>query len=170
MPARFEDILPILKEISIFAGLREEGLRHIVSLCETRAYAPGDVIVKEETPATDIYIIVKGTVKIVLDFDRDPLEICEMHRGDCVGEASVIGILRHSASAVAIDDVTVLALSSTALMDAFEEDKEFFAMLILNIARELARRLYRTNQILLQYATMHRQASPPGGGEKAASP
>jgi hypothetical protein len=37
------------------------------------------------------------------------------------------------------------------LMSVYEKDKDVFSMLILNIARELARRLYKTDQVLLHY-------------------
>jgi CRP-like cAMP-binding protein len=63
----------------------------------------------------------------------------------------VIGIQNHSASAVAKEDTELSVLTRTMLMDIYDRDKNTFSMLILNIARELARRLHHTDQVLLHY-------------------
>jgi CRP-like cAMP-binding protein len=63
----------------------------------------------------------------------------------------VIGIQDHSASAVVIDQSVLLVLSRQILMTLFETDKGLFSLLILNIAREIARRLHHTDEILLHY-------------------
>jgi CRP/FNR family transcriptional regulator, cyclic AMP receptor protein len=90
-------------------------------------------------------------VTIVLSLEDEPIEIMEFGPGSCIGEASVIGIQAHSASAVVIEDATLMVLSRQVLMNLFEEDKALFSLLILNIARELARRLSHTDEVLLHY-------------------
>jgi len=72
--------------------------------------------------------------------------------GRCFGETSAIGILPHSASAVAVEDTELIVLSTRALHRLYLEDTKLFGMLILNIAREACRRLHRTDEILLHYA------------------
>jgi CRP/FNR family transcriptional regulator, cyclic AMP receptor protein len=146
------DLLRILEKVTIFAGLPPEGLHIIVDGCAVVKHKAGTTIIHEGTPATEIYIVLSGSVKIVLGLESDPLEICEFGPGHCLGEASVIGITDHSASAVVTKDASLLVITRKTLMDVFERDKEFFSLLILNIARELARRLHRTDEILLQYA------------------
>ena len=151
MPSKYDELEPVLRKATIFAGLREEGLRTIVEQCEIIKAKTGEIIIHEGTPATEILVLLEGRVKITLDQKNTPLEICEFGPGSCLGEASVIGISQHSASAVVVEDTTFLVLSRKMLMAVFEADKEFFAYLILNIARELARRLRQTDGILLSY-------------------
>lgn len=153
----YDELLSILEKVTIFAGLPHDGLRLIIDGCKIEKHPVGEVILREGTPATEIFILLEGSVKIVLNLAEDPLEVCEFGYGHCLGEASVIGINDHSASAVVTRDVTLLVLSRKMLMTLFEHDKEFFALLILNIARELARRLHRTDEILLQYARMNKK-------------
>ena len=152
-----EQLLPLLRKVTIFAGLADAGLKRIVSDCNTMKYAAGRTIIRQGTPATEIYIVLEGTVKVILDMDEYPLEICEFSTGNCLGEASIIGITSHSASVTAVTDATLLVLTRKTLMHLFETDKEFFAMLILNIARELARRLHKTDELLLEYARKARR-------------
>jgi CRP/FNR family transcriptional regulator, cyclic AMP receptor protein len=151
MPDKYDQLLPALQKATIFAGLAEEGLKHIIDQCEVRTAKVGETVIYENTPATVIYVILKGRVKITLGQQDNSLEICEFDAGHCIGEASVIGISHHSASAIVVEDATLFVLSRKVLMNIFETDKEFFSYLILNIARELARRLHHTDEILLSY-------------------
>ena len=98
-----------------------------------------------------IYIIESGEVKIVYDLDGTTLELALFKTGDCFGETSVIGIMPHSASAIAITPVDLIVLERSAILSIFEMDKELFGMLILNIARETSRRLYRLDETVANY-------------------
>lgn len=146
-----EQYFPVLRQVTILAGIGDDGLRRIFDACEMVEAKTGDAVVEEGTEATEIFVILEGAVKIVLNRHEDPLELIEMGPGNCFGEASVIGIQTHSASVVVIRDATLLVLSRQALMKALREDRDLFSLLILNIARELARRLHHTDEILLHY-------------------
>ena len=140
-----------LQSVTIFAGIRARDLQALLDDCEIIEYAANEVIIREGTPATEIYVILKGTVKVMLAYDNEPLEIIQLGQGNCIGEASVIGIINHSASVVAIEPTALLVVSRRALMHIFNTNKEMFSLLILNIARELARRLHRTDELLLNF-------------------
>jgi CRP-like cAMP-binding protein len=147
-------ILPLLRDVTIFGGLTDETIRHIVEQCSVISFKAREVVIQEGTPGKEIYIILKGRVKVVLGLDTDhPLEVTEFGPGNCLGEVSLIGILTHSASVMALEDTEVLVISKQLLMDIVKDDKNLFSLLILNIARELARRLYHTNEILLHYGS-----------------
>jgi len=55
-----------------------------------------------------------------------------------------------------LEDSEVMALSREALWQLRHEDMELFALLMMNIARELARRLKLTDDILIQYMHTHK--------------
>jgi CRP-like cAMP-binding protein len=151
MQQAISELLPILKNVTIFAGLTDETIAQIYNACGTVSFPAGEIIIRESTPGDHIYIILRGFVKIVLNLDTDPMEITRFGAGNCLGEVSLIGILNHSASVVAIDYTELLVISRKFLLDIVKDDKTLFSMLVLNIARELARRLYKTNEILLHY-------------------
>jgi CRP/FNR family cyclic AMP-dependent transcriptional regulator len=157
MLTNFKEMYPIVEKVSIFGGLTGSELQQIYEQCDIMTAKAGEVLIREKTPATEIFIILKGRVKIVLGIDDNPLEVTEFGAGECVGETSVIGVLNHSASVVAVEDSTLLVFTRRHLTDIFHRDKNLFAFIILNIARELARRLHHTDEILQSY-----------GGKKAA--
>ena len=146
-----KELLAVLKKVTIFSGIDDDKLEQVYSGCDIVKRKAGNIIVEEDTDATEIFILLTGRVKIVLNIKEDPIEIVELGPGSCMGEASVIGIQKHCASAILTEDSELLVLSRKVLMDIYAKDKELFSMLILNIARELARRLYQTDKVLLKY-------------------
>jgi CRP-like cAMP-binding protein len=146
-----ESVKPVLKEVKILSGFSDAEIEKISANCMVTEYHAGDIIMEENTPASEIFIVLKGRVSIYQGPKNDSVELIEFGPGGCIGEVSVIGILNHSASAIVTEDVLLLVLSRNSLMEIFNSDKELFSMLILNIARELARRLFHTNEILMQY-------------------
>ncbi len=153
-PRRFshvDEVMAILNQISILAGLSESQLHAIFQELEEVSYAKEEFIFEQGTQPSHIYIIVKGTVKLTVSEDDTLLELIEFGPGDCFGETSVIGIVPHEASALAADSVDLLVLSRKALLSFLKTNLELFSLLILNIAREACRRLSQTDQILLHY-------------------
>lgn len=155
-PVTLDDILPILKNVTIFSGFSDSEVRTICENCSNIIANAGEVILQEATPATEIFIILSGKVSVVLGLKDDPIVLDEFGAGHCIGEASVIGIQDHSASAIVVEDASLLVLSRQVLMKIFDTDKSLFSLLILNIAREIARRLHHTDEILLHYGKKHK--------------
>ena len=151
------DLLDTLGNVTIFSGFAAGDLQRVCNNCSLYEARIGEVILEEGSPATEILILLKGVVTIVLNLEEEPLEIMEFGPGSCIGEASVIGIQTHSASAVVIEDATLMVLSRQVLMNLFDDDKALFSLLILNIARELARRLHHTDEVLLHYGKTGKQ-------------
>ena len=141
----------MLNEISIFAGLDDAQLATVFQELEEVSYRAGDHIFEQGTEPSHIYIIRRGQVKLVAGDDTTSLELIEFEPGDCFGETSVIGIVPHAASAVAVDEVELLVLSRKALLNYYKTDLNLFSVLIMNIAREACRRLSQTDEILLHY-------------------
>ncbi|GAA5315587.1 MAG: hypothetical protein AseanaTS_07920 [Candidatus Pelagadaptatus aseana] len=154
----FSEVLPLLQKIPIFGGLQESQLHQIFTRLKRVIYREGEVIFREKESATYIYIVEKGRVKLVFDEAGLRLTKAELEPGTCFGETSVIGIQPHSATTVAMEDSELLVLSGETLGELFETDKALFSILILNIARESCRRLYKTNQQLVDYLRLHQDA------------
>ena len=153
-----DELLTTLRSVTIFAGLNDEHLAALISECAQLDFAPGEILIREGTPASDSYIIIKGRVSVFLEQGGRVVSITEFGPGDCVGEVSVIGILNHTASVKALEPTAVLVFAKKLLMDFFHTDPRLFSLVILNIARELARRLHHTNEILMHNTDAGRPA------------
>jgi CRP-like cAMP-binding protein len=146
-----DSVLPIINKISIFAGLSEGQLFSLFQLLEKVTYTEGETIFEEGDKPSHIYVVRSGKVKLVVNRDDTALELIEFGQGDCFGEASVIGIQPHGATAVAVEDAELIVLSRDALLSLYKTDLELYSILILNIAREACRRLHKSDEILLRY-------------------
>jgi CRP/FNR family transcriptional regulator len=146
-----DEVLPILSEISIFAGLSDAQLHRLFELLRKTSYEAGEKVFAEGEQPGHIYIVQSGSVKLVVNCEDTPLELIEFRKGRCFGETSVIGIQPHAATAVCVTDTELIVLSRNTLLSLYKSDLEMFSTLILNIAREACRRLAKTDEILLHY-------------------
>ena len=150
-----DEVLPILNEISIFAGLSDAQLHELFKLLQKTHYSAGEKVFEEGEQPSHIYIVQSGSVKLVVNAEDMPLELIVFEEGQCFGETSVIGIQPHAATAVCVEDTDLIVLSRNALLSLYKSDLEMFSTLILNIAREACRRLAKTDEILLHYVLRH---------------
>lgn len=146
-----ETVLAMLDRISIFAGLNTTQLCTLFGLLKKVRYTAHETVFEQGTQPNYIYIVERGGVKLVVWEDDTPLELVAFEPGHCFGESSVIGIQPHQGTAIATAETELIVLSRGALMSIYETDKELFGILILNIAREVCRRLHATDDILLHY-------------------
>jgi len=146
-----EKVLPILNRIALFGGLSDKQLYTVFRLLERVHYDRGEFIFEAGDPPSDIYIVWTGSVELVLDAGGNSLAEAVFTVGECFGETAVIGIERHTASAVAKEDTELIVLPREGLFSLWDTDKEVFGMLVLNIAREACRRLGRADEVLLHY-------------------
>ena len=146
-----ENILPILNQISIFAGLSEKQLYRLFRSLKTVTYDASENVFEQGSQPSHIYIVRSGRIKLVVHQDQTCFELMVLEQGHCLGEASVIGIQPHAATAIAMERTELIVLSRQALLSIYESDLELFSILILNIAREVCRRLHASDEILLHY-------------------
>lgn len=151
----FESVLHILDEISLLGGFSNDQVKVVFDHLSCISYKKGDIIFEQGDTASEIYIIRSGTIKIFVNMDSTPLELIEYGTGQCFGESSAIGILPHSASAIATSDLRLLVLPNKELNKIFKDDSALFGQLILNIAREVCRRLHNADETILHYAKVN---------------
>lgn len=151
--SNIDDILPILHKISLFGGLTDPELYSLFSLSEYGEFRSGDILFHKGDSPNYIYIVLSGEVKIYITKDNIEYEFIRFGCGDCFGEASLISIEPHTATAVCNEKSKLILISRKTLFSLHKNDNILFSKLILNIARELGRRLHKSNNLLCQYIT-----------------
>jgi CRP-like cAMP-binding protein len=77
----------------------------------TRAYPKNTMIFSENEPGSELYIIQKGSVKITKIVEDKEVLIALLPTGDIFGEMALLENKPRSASAIAHEDVTLLAVN-----------------------------------------------------------
>ncbi len=141
-------------DIKIFHGLKPEELAHITPHLQTSTFHKGDWVVNEGTDADGMYVIQSGEVEVWKSANGEKKGVCigELESGDCFGEMSLVDCQRRSASVLAVTELAVMSLSYYAISLLYEEDPKLYGLLMMNIAREISRRLRRCDQTILEFA------------------
>lgn len=126
-----------LKAHSLFGGLSAESIDFVKSLFEYDDYAPASTIIAEGTPNPRIRFIVSGAVRI----SRKGVELAVYGPGDTFGEMEFLDIMPAAATCVAVEASRIASLTGFDLHAVFKEDPQAYAFLVMNLARDLSRRL-----------------------------
>ncbi|OPY75584.1 MAG: transcriptional activator FtrB [Syntrophorhabdus sp. PtaU1.Bin153] len=149
-------VIAILSRISVWGGFTEEQQAKIYRRLEVGIYKKGEYIFRKGDQPTHIYIVKSGKIDLLAS-DRDVTVQKEtVEAGGCFGIASLMAMQPQMVTAVATEDSEVMVLSRQALLELRYEDIELFALLMMNIAREIARRLKSADDMLLQQVREHK--------------
>jgi CRP/FNR family cyclic AMP-dependent transcriptional regulator len=141
-----------LREIGLFGALSDDVLGHLTKTLQQFAVMPGDTIFREAEPAHEMYVLLDGEAEVVKK-SRNGREhrIALLGPNDCFGEMSVIDMQPRSASVRAVAPSRVLRISSEDMDGLYRYDLKSYALITLNIARDLSRRLRVTDGILADF-------------------
>jgi CRP-like cAMP-binding protein len=128
-----------LQKYSLFGGLPEEQVRKILPYLEKESYKPGDKIQTEGSPNDRIRLILSGRVAVV----KGNIVLSEFGEGDAFGEMEVLDMMPSAATIRALSGVEVMSLSNKTIREIYKIDIKTFSLFIMNLARDLSRRLRR---------------------------
>jgi len=138
----------ILKKTDVFYDLTQAQLEMIASSCQERTVRAEEIIFREYTPGTELYVIVRGEVEILLDptlvagspaQKSEPLIISVARDGQTFGEVALVDQGLRSASArCAVDNTKLLVISRQRLLTLCENYPELGYRIMRNIAADLA--------------------------------
>ncbi|MBF0250022.1 MAG: Crp/Fnr family transcriptional regulator [Alphaproteobacteria bacterium] len=124
-----------LTGIGILSEAPPSVVRELEGVCSWQRFAAQDVIVDREDESTDVYFIVKGSVK-VMDFLGDDQEItlAELSAGSSFGEMSAIDSAKRSARVSSMGDTIVASMPGRAFRTLLMECPGISLMLLKRFA------------------------------------
>ena len=137
-----------MRNVTIFAGLDDTAMALLKERASKMIAPAGTVILREGEPGNHLYLIASGSVRVCKRFDRtDELELARLKAGDFFGEMCILETLPRTATVLTGSDAILYALPSVAFYELFKEKPDQYGILILNIARDVSRRLRRLDEI-----------------------
>ncbi|HVY62837.1 MAG TPA: cyclic nucleotide-binding domain-containing protein [Planctomycetota bacterium] len=144
--------LDALRRISLFGALSLDEVGLVRGLMEERSFEPGALLVREGTPGRELYVLESGHCEVLKhnSDDRD-VKIAELAAGAVFGEMALIGILPRSATVRALSPVKALVLPYQKVTALSKEHLQTFTILVMNLARDICRRLYQADALLGEF-------------------
>jgi CRP/FNR family transcriptional regulator/CRP/FNR family cyclic AMP-dependent transcriptional regulator len=146
--------LIVARQVMLFQHLDERQLQEICGLLKERRYRKGTIIFQKGDEGTYLFIVCKGRVRIYLtsDIEQGREATVRMYRPyDMFGEFAVLDGAPRSASAAALDDVTVLALHRDDFLRLLRENFD----MVLHIFAMLTERVRYTTDYSEQLAFLN---------------
>ncbi|VWX63597.1 Cyclic nucleotide-binding domain-containing protein [Burkholderiales bacterium 8X] len=142
--------IELLQQMPIFGGITEEALEYLLQSAPLVEVEAGRYFFHEGDTALGMYVLESGQVSVSKSWQHCELLLRQLASGDCFGEMGLLDLYPRSASVRADIDCRAIELSSANLYRMFERDATQFALIQMNIAREMSRRLRHTDDQLFR--------------------
>jgi len=136
---------------SIFGGLSDEELLLIKSYLQEHTYPQNTTILQQGQSNNSVHFIVEGEVAVVRQSESNKKQsriITTLHKGDSFGEMELIDIQSCAASVVSLTETKIITLSNKDMYKISQANLKTYTMLILNLARDISRRLRSADEML----------------------
>jgi len=122
----------------------EEQIESILPLMKQENYGPGELIITEGKPNDKIYFLIEGQAAVI----KEDTILYHFSEGDEFGEMEVLDIMPAVASIKSLSNVMLMSISNKSLHEFYKIDIKIFSLIIMNLARDLSRRLRNADEKL----------------------
>jgi CRP/FNR family transcriptional regulator, cyclic AMP receptor protein len=157
-----------LRDIGLFGGLSDTTLDRLADELPHVRAEPGRMVVSEGDLSSEMFVVIAGELEVVKKADEHSnVRVAMLGPGDWFGEMGILGIQPRSASVRALAPSLLLSMG-TEQVDRllYRADIKDYALLVMNIARELSRRLRVADGILAQFQLAVHQTITKGSGNR----
>ncbi len=142
-----------LREIGLFGALAEDVLEHLARSIKTVRATPGETIFHEGESGREMFVVLDGEVEVTKRSRRGrDTRVALLGPADWFGEMSVLDMQARSATVRAVAPSRLARFTSEDMDALYRFDLKSYALIVLNIARDLSRRLRVTDGILADFA------------------
>ena len=144
-----------LHSCELFTGLSDEEVEQVAAIAAVETYQAGQEIFAERQPADRLFILSSGRVQMHIHLgsslqpDRE-LTVEEVEPGRVFGWSSLVTQQRFTASARALEPVTVVVIEAADLNALFDRNAHIGFVVMKQLAKVVASRLNHTRQRLEQ--------------------
>lgn len=138
----------LLRNIPLFRNIDSAKLKLLAFTSERLVFAPGDALFHQGDMGDAAYIIVDGEAEVTIESSAGPLAVATVKRNDFIGEISILCDVPRTATITATEELVTLRIAK----DVFFQLITQFPQMSVELLRELAGRLERTNQRLRETA------------------
>ncbi|MEW5850261.1 MAG: cyclic nucleotide-binding domain-containing protein [Myxococcota bacterium] len=132
----------VIARTPLFGGMTDECRCVMTDRMQIRQLHGHERLYSQGDTARELYILAHGH----LDVFRDGKKLAGLEPGDFFGEVSFLDMQPRGASVVASEESVVYAIPYAALRQLYQVNMRAYALIVMNLAREVCRRLSRAEQ------------------------
>lgn len=131
-----------LRAIGLFGALSESVLEHLAATLQVVDVPPGTYLFREGDLGDAMYVVLQGDIEIEkASKNGSEVRVAVLGPSDWFGEMSIIDVQKRSATVMAASPATLIRITPGDLDRLYRSDVKTYALIVLNIAREMSRRL-----------------------------
>ena len=142
--------IELLQAMPVFGGIRDDALLRLLDPSRERAVRSGECFFREHDAADSMFVLRSGRVAVVRTRHGQDYVLQRLGAGDCFGEMALMDLAPRSATVVAEEDCTAIEIGMGDLLHLYEHDPAQFALIQMNIGREVCRRLRAVDDLLFR--------------------
>jgi len=131
----------LLNSCALFKNMKKFEIKKVILLSKVKKLNKDEILIKEDEFGNEMFIILKGSVDVVLGNNQ---KIASLSVGDVVGEVGFIENIRRTATVVATKDIEVLVLNAKDIEESINSYPKIYSKLHRNISIILGTRLAQT--------------------------
>jgi CRP-like cAMP-binding protein len=143
----------VLRNIPLFSKLEPAKLKLLAFTSERLAFDADQPLFQQGDPGDAAYIVLEGEADVLINTPRGPVKVASLGRNAIIGEIAILCDVPRTATVVAKVKTVTLKINKDTFFRLVTE----FPQISVEIMRELARRLEKTNQ---QLREAHAHAGP----------
>jgi len=126
----------------LLTGLTKPALELLAAEGEVLSFPAGDFIVREGEPGHSFFILEEGEVAVAkTNGFGHSVPLATLKARTFFGEMCVVDPVPRAASVRALTGVTAIKIRASTLYHLFQKMPDQYSILLLNLARDMARRL-----------------------------
>jgi CRP/FNR family cyclic AMP-dependent transcriptional regulator len=145
-----DDIRNSLSGIKLFEGMTPAQQDWVAQHVHRRDFEAGRNVMTIEQPGEAVFVLLSGSVKIHVEQGERDVILAILGEGDLLGEMSLIDSIGRSASAVTLENTTVLWMDK----NTFNYMLDNFPPVARNLVKIMALRVRLSDQLIQALATL----------------
>lgn len=114
----------------------------LAEACHERQAAAGEIVVEQDAVASEMFVIATGKVEVIKHLGAPgEIVLATMGPGEFFGEMCIVECMPRAATVRALEPTELYSLRNSDLLHLFHRWPDQYAILMLNISRDLCRRL-----------------------------
>jgi CRP-like cAMP-binding protein len=131
-----------LAELALFSSLDHVTLELLAKRLPVRVIDADDTVFEEGDRGRAMYVVLEGSVTMFKETDGGkPKPIAAAHPGEWFGELCLLDVMPRPVTARAARGTKLLAICPTDLRAVYRSNVKMYALLVMNMARQLSRKL-----------------------------